>query len=108
MFYFFFESRDNNKNAPVVIWLTGGPGCSSEIALFYENGPFTIANDLSLKWNDYGWDKVITFNSYEIYFVLIVCHNFIIVLNCSCSRTYSYTVNFYMAAIIVVDCNSKL
>jgi hypothetical protein len=63
MFYFFFESRDNNKNAPVVIWLTGGPGCSSEIALFYENGPFTIANDLSLKWNDYGWDKVITFNS---------------------------------------------
>ncbi|WJX44110.1 Serine carboxypeptidase-like 48 [Trifolium repens] len=57
MFYFFFESRDNNKNAPVVIWLTGGPGCSSEIALFYENGPFTIANDLSLKWNDYGWDK---------------------------------------------------
>jgi len=48
-----------------VIWLTGGPGCSSELALFYENGPFKIANNLSLVWNDYGWDKVITFNSYE-------------------------------------------
>ncbi|CAA2989305.1 serine carboxypeptidase-like [Olea europaea subsp. europaea] len=58
MFYFFFESR-NSKEDPVVIWLTGGPGCSSEMALFYENGPFSIANNLSLEWNAYGWDKVI-------------------------------------------------
>lgn len=57
MFYFFFQSR-NSKKDPVVIWLTGGPGCSSELALFYENGPFSIAKNLSLLWNDYGWDKV--------------------------------------------------
>ncbi|KAM3302958.1 hypothetical protein P3S67_013988 [Capsicum chacoense] len=57
MFYFFFESR-SNKNDPVVIWLTGGPGCSSELALFYENGPFKISDNMSLVWNDYGWDKV--------------------------------------------------
>ncbi|XP_052200207.1 serine carboxypeptidase-like isoform X1 [Diospyros lotus] len=57
MFYFFFESR-NSKKDPVVIWLTGGPGCSSELAMFYENGPFTIAKNLSLVWNEYGWDKV--------------------------------------------------
>ncbi|CAJ1975952.1 unnamed protein product [Sphenostylis stenocarpa] len=56
MFYFFFESR-NKKDDPVVIWLTGGPGCGSEIALFYENGPFHIFNNLSLAWNDYGWDQ---------------------------------------------------
>lgn len=60
MFYFFFESR-NSKNDPVVIWLTGGPGCSSELALFYENGPFKISNNLSLVWNDFGWDKVTFF-----------------------------------------------
>jgi len=59
MFYFFFESRDSPKDDPVVIWLTGGPGCGSELALFYENGPFHIADDLSLVWNQYGWDKVI-------------------------------------------------
>lgn len=58
MFYFFFESR-SNKNDPVVIWLTGGPGCSSELALFYENGPFKISKNMSLVWNDFGWDKVI-------------------------------------------------
>ncbi|KAJ3685788.1 hypothetical protein LUZ61_014952 [Rhynchospora tenuis] len=57
MFYLFFESR-HSKTDPVVIWLTGGPGCSSELALFYENGPFVIAKNLSLLWNDYGWDKV--------------------------------------------------
>ena len=57
MFYLFFESRKSKKD-PVVIWLMGGPGCSSELAVFYENGPFTIANNLSLLWNDYGWDKV--------------------------------------------------
>ncbi|KAH0922455.1 LOW QUALITY PROTEIN: hypothetical protein HID58_022473 [Brassica napus] len=49
MFYFFFESR-SNKADPVVIWLTGGPGCSSELALFYENGPFTVSNNSSLAW----------------------------------------------------------
>lgn len=58
MFYFFFESR-NLSTDPVVIWLTGGPGCSSELALFYENGPFHITNNLSLAWNDFGWDKVL-------------------------------------------------
>ncbi|KDP43980.1 hypothetical protein JCGZ_05447 [Jatropha curcas] len=57
MFYFLFESRNSKNDDPVVIWLTGGPGCSSELALFYENGPFQIANNLSLSWNDYGWDK---------------------------------------------------
>ncbi|KAL5709893.1 Protein cbp3 [Ranunculus cassubicifolius] len=56
LFYFFFESQ-SSKEDPVVIWLTGGPGCSSELALFYENGPFTIADNLSLVQNDYGWNK---------------------------------------------------
>ncbi|KAF5729478.1 Serine carboxypeptidase-like 49 [Tripterygium wilfordii] len=56
MFYFFFESR-KSKNDPIVIWLTGGPGCSSELAMFYENGPFTIADNMSLLWNEYGWDQ---------------------------------------------------
>ncbi|EFH48286.1 hypothetical protein ARALYDRAFT_489152 [Arabidopsis lyrata subsp. lyrata] len=57
MFYFFFESRNKNTD-PVVIWLTGGPGCSSSVAMFYENGPFKLSEDLSLTWNDFGWDKV--------------------------------------------------
>ncbi len=40
LFYWWFESRTDPKNAPLVLWLTGGPGCASEIALFFENGPW--------------------------------------------------------------------
>ncbi|KAJ0908845.1 putative carboxypeptidase C [Helianthus annuus] len=57
MFYYFFQSR-NSKDDPVVIWLTGGPGGSGAIALFKENGPFHLTKNLSLVWNDYGWDQV--------------------------------------------------
>ncbi|THU54976.1 hypothetical protein C4D60_Mb11t01720 [Musa balbisiana] len=56
MFYLFFKSRNSNKD-PIVIWLTGGPGCSSELAVFYENGPFSIADNMSLVWNQFGWDQ---------------------------------------------------
>jgi cathepsin A (carboxypeptidase C) len=40
------------------MWLTGGPGCSSEVAVFYENGPFSINDDLTLKNNSYSWNDV--------------------------------------------------
>ncbi|KAD4585736.1 hypothetical protein E3N88_23337 [Mikania micrantha] len=57
MFFFFFESW-GHKTDPVVIWFTGGPGCSSELALFYKNGPFKIEKNSSLVWNEYGWDQM--------------------------------------------------
>lgn len=39
----------------MTIWLNGGPGCSSTFALFAENGPFTIKDDLTLSKNPYSW-----------------------------------------------------
>merc|ERR1711907_228091 len=60
-FYWLFEARKNPENAPVVLWLTGGPGCSSEIALFAENGPCTINKDgRTTKNNPYSWNKKAT------------------------------------------------
>lgn len=73
MFYFFFESRNHKEDDPVVIWLTGGPGCSSELALFYENGPFKIKDDLSLTWNHYGWDKVTEFHIFLLLELITSC-----------------------------------
>jgi len=41
-FYWFFEARSKPATAPLVLWMTGGPGCSSEVALFGENGPCAV------------------------------------------------------------------
>lgn len=50
----------------------GGPGCSSELAVFYENGPFHIKKDLTLTPNPYGWD-----NAGSIIFVDQVSHQMV-------------------------------
>jgi len=42
----------------LVLWLTGGPGCASEIALFYENGPYQFNTDgKTLKSNPSSWNS---------------------------------------------------
>lgn len=54
-FYWFFEAQNDPETAPLVIWLTGGPGGSSMLALFLENGPCRIQPDLSTKVHPYAW-----------------------------------------------------
>mmetsp|Transcript_19481 Transcript_19481/g.61820 ORF Transcript_19481/g.61820 Transcript_19481/m.61820 type:complete len:487 (+) Transcript_19481:103-1563(+) len=55
-FFWFFESRSNPESDPLVMWLTGGPGCSSQLALLAENGPCTVNKDgASTTNNPYSW-----------------------------------------------------
>jgi hypothetical protein len=39
-FYWFFESRSSPSTDPVVMWMTGGPGCSSEVCDRRSNSDF--------------------------------------------------------------------
>ena len=57
MFFVFAGSRSPTAATdPLVLWMTGGPGCSSELALFVENGPWTLQKDGTLLDNPHGWD----------------------------------------------------
>jgi len=44
-FFWLFESKSAPATDPLIMWLSGGPGCSSQLALFGENGPCSVSAD---------------------------------------------------------------
>ncbi|RHN45687.1 putative carboxypeptidase C [Medicago truncatula] len=64
LYYYFVESEGNSSKDPLVLWLNGGPGCSSFDGFVYEHGPFNFEKPKTkgtlpkLKPNPYSWSKV--------------------------------------------------
>uniref|UniRef100_A0A8C0U8U9 Carboxypeptidase n=1 Tax=Cyanistes caeruleus TaxID=156563 RepID=A0A8C0U8U9_CYACU len=57
--YWFVEAQSNPQSSPLVLWLNGGPGCSSMEGFLKEHGPFLIQPDgVTLKYNEYAWNKI--------------------------------------------------
>ncbi|KAJ4724617.1 Carboxypeptidase [Melia azedarach] len=59
LFYYFVESPENSSTNPLVLWLNGGPGCSSfGYGAMTELGPFRVNSDgKTLFQNKYAWNK---------------------------------------------------
>ncbi|KAI0444450.1 carboxypeptidase S1 [Xylaria telfairii] len=57
-FFWFFEARKDPANAPLSIWLNGGPGSSSLLGLFAENGPCYVNPDSnSTRLSEWSWNN---------------------------------------------------
>ncbi|KAL0365311.1 UNVERIFIED_CONTAM: Serine carboxypeptidase-like 18 [Sesamum angustifolium] len=59
LFYYFIQSENDPARDPLILWLTGGPGCSGFSGLIYEIGPLAFDGSLpSLIINPYSWTKI--------------------------------------------------
>ncbi|KAF7248921.1 hypothetical protein EG68_09277 [Paragonimus skrjabini miyazakii] len=54
--YWLVEAVGNHSEAPLFLWLNGGPGCSSLFGHLYENGPFIVKTGPKLVPNPYSWN----------------------------------------------------
>ncbi|KAI0381458.1 carboxypeptidase S1 [Hypomontagnella monticulosa] len=55
-FFWYFRSQNNAEDAPLIIWLNGGPGASSILGLFTENGPCHINGNIAPEPNPLSWN----------------------------------------------------
>ncbi|KAK9748330.1 hypothetical protein RND81_02G050200 [Saponaria officinalis] len=59
LFYYLTEACNDPSKKPLVLWLNGGPGCSSVgYGLFEQIGPFKVNKDgKTLYKNDFAWNQ---------------------------------------------------
>ena len=57
LFYWYHEATTEAATKPLVLWLNGGPGCSSLGGMFTELGPFVLNEKLEVTLNPYSFNK---------------------------------------------------
>uniref|UniRef100_A0A9I9CX07 Carboxypeptidase n=1 Tax=Cucumis melo TaxID=3656 RepID=A0A9I9CX07_CUCME len=57
LFYYFVEAYTDPSSKPLLLWLDGGPGCSSlGVGAFVEHGPFRPKGDVLIQ-NHFSWNN---------------------------------------------------
>lgn len=58
--YWFVESERSPSEDPLVLWMNGGPGCSSLLGFLTEQGPFLLnkSDPFNLHLNQFRWNQV--------------------------------------------------
>ncbi len=60
LFYWMFPAQNNNSNAPVIVYMEGGPGFASEIQVFNGIGPLFIDQHGIVHENNNTWTREYT------------------------------------------------
>uniref|UniRef100_A0A8C0WLZ7 Serine carboxypeptidase CPVL n=1 Tax=Castor canadensis TaxID=51338 RepID=A0A8C0WLZ7_CASCN len=60
LFFWFFPAQVKPEDAPVALWLQGGPGGSSMFGLFVENGPYLVTKNMTVHLRDFPWTTTIS------------------------------------------------
>ncbi|KAJ5774696.1 hypothetical protein N7457_009592 [Penicillium paradoxum] len=58
LFFWYFESQNDPVGDPLTLWMNGGPGSSSMLGLFMENGPCLVnEHGNGTVHNPWGWSR---------------------------------------------------
>ena len=57
LFFWHFQNRHIANRQRTVIWLNGGPGCSSMDGALMEVGPYRVLENQTLEYNEGSWDE---------------------------------------------------
>lgn len=57
LFFWHFQNRHIANRQRTIIWLNGGPGCSSMDGALMEIGPYRLKDDHTLEYNNGSWDE---------------------------------------------------
>jgi carboxypeptidase D len=57
LFFWHYQNRHIAKTQRTVIWINGGPGCSSMDGALMEIGPYRVRPEGHLEYNNGSWDQ---------------------------------------------------
>jgi len=57
LFFWHYQNRHIANRQRTVIWLNGGPGCSSMDGALMEIGPYRVRDNGKLEYNNGSWDE---------------------------------------------------